>query len=106
MLNEEVGQVCSGGDFVPMPGILECLDLSGGVTAVTLGEEDVISQVAIERRVEIYEVSRLILDIASEYFQVIAIIQNVLCHYGLPQKAKILYGHCPARRELCQYRSA
>jgi hypothetical protein len=68
MRNEEVGQVCGGGDFVPMPGIFECLDLSGGLAAVTLGEEDVIILVAIERRVKIYKVNRLIFDIASEYF--------------------------------------
>jgi hypothetical protein len=74
MRNEEVGQVCCGGDFVPMPGILECLDLSNGLTAVTLGEEDIIILVTFERRVKIYEVNRLIFDIPSEYFQVIAII--------------------------------
>jgi hypothetical protein len=63
-------------DLVPMPGILECLDLSGGPTAVALGEEDVIILVAFERRVKIYKVNRFVFDIAAEYFQVIAVIQN------------------------------
>jgi hypothetical protein len=80
MRNEEVGQVCSGGDFVPVPGIFECLDLSGWVTIVALGEEDVIILVAFERRVKMDKVNRFVFDIAAEYFQVIAVIQNVLCH--------------------------
>jgi hypothetical protein len=54
--------------------------LSGWVTSVTLGEEDVIILVAFERRVKIYKVSRFVFDIAAEYLQVIAVIQNVLCH--------------------------
>jgi hypothetical protein len=60
--------ICGSGDFVPVPGILECLDLSGGLTAVALGEEVVIILVAFERRVKIYEINRLIFDIESEYF--------------------------------------
>jgi hypothetical protein len=59
-----------------VPGILECLDLSGGLTAVALGEEDVIILVAFERRVKMDKVNRFIFDIAAEYFQVIAVIQN------------------------------
>jgi hypothetical protein len=45
-----------------------------------VGEEDVIILVAFERRVKIYKVNRFIFDIAAEYFQVIAVIQNVFCH--------------------------
>jgi len=55
------------------------VDLSGGVTIVALGEEDVIILVALERRVRMDKVSRFVFDIAAEYFQVIAVIQNVLC---------------------------
>jgi hypothetical protein len=44
------------------------VDLSGGPTAVTLGEKDVIILVTIERRVKIYKVSRFVFDIAAEYF--------------------------------------
>jgi hypothetical protein len=51
-----------------MPGILECLDLRGGLTAVTLGEKNVIILVTFERRVKIYKVNRLVFDIASEDF--------------------------------------
>jgi hypothetical protein len=54
--------------------------LSGGPTAIALGEEDVIILVAFERRVKIDKVNRFVFDIAAEYFQVIAVIQNVLCH--------------------------
>jgi hypothetical protein len=63
-----------------VPGILESLDLSGGLTAVALGEEDVIILAAFERRVKIDKVNRFVFDIAAEYFEVIAVIQNVLCH--------------------------
>jgi len=59
-----------------VPGILECLDLSGGLTAVTLGEEDVIILVAFERRVKMDKANRFVFDIAAEDFQVIAVIQN------------------------------
>ena len=51
-----------------MPSILECLDLSGGLTAFALGEEDVIILVAFERRVKMDKVNRFIFDIAAEYF--------------------------------------
>jgi hypothetical protein len=52
--------------------------LSGGVTIVALGEEDVIILVTIERRVKIDKVNRFVFDIAAEYFQVIAVIQKIL----------------------------
>jgi len=42
--------------------------LSGGVTAVTLSEEDVIILVTFERRVKMDKVSRFVFDIAAEYF--------------------------------------
>jgi hypothetical protein len=54
--------------------------LSGWVTIVALGEKDVIILVALERRVKIYKVNRFVFDIAAEYFQVIAVIQKILCH--------------------------
>jgi hypothetical protein len=50
-----------------------------GLTDVALGEEDVIILVAFERRVKMDKVNRFAFDIAAEYFQVIAVIQNVLC---------------------------
>jgi hypothetical protein len=56
------------------------VDLSGGPTAVALGEKDVIILVALERRVKMDKVNRFVFDITAEYFQVIAVIQNVLCH--------------------------
>jgi hypothetical protein len=33
-----------------------------------------------ERRVKMDKVNRFVFDIAAEYFQVIAVIQSVLCH--------------------------
>jgi hypothetical protein len=45
-------------------------------TIVAIGEEDVIILVAFERRVKMDKVNRFVFDIAAEYFQVIAVIQN------------------------------
>ncbi|MCX5636308.1 MAG: hypothetical protein NTX52_01260 [Planctomycetota bacterium] len=44
------------------------VDLSGGPTAVTLDEEDIISLVTIERRVKMNNINRFVFDIAAEYF--------------------------------------
>jgi len=55
---------------------------TNGVTIVAFGEEDVIILVAFERRVKMDKVNRFVFDIAAEYFQVIAVIQNVLCHFA------------------------
>jgi len=44
------------------------VDLSGGVTIVALGEEDVIILVAFERRVKMDKVNGFVFDIAAEYF--------------------------------------
>jgi hypothetical protein len=72
--------------------------LSGGLTAVTLGEEDVIILVALERRVKIYKVNRFVFDIAAEYFQVIAVIQNVLCHIAPLFYSKGIALNVPVRK--------
>lgn len=49
--------------LVPLPSVLERLDLSRRPRAVLLGEEDVVVLVALERRVQVDEVHRLVLHV-------------------------------------------
>lgn len=50
-------------------------ELRGGGCAVFLGEEDVVVLIALERRIEIDEVNRMVLDVAAEDFEVIAVVK-------------------------------
>jgi len=71
-------RLCRG--LVPAPGVLEGPDLRGRPGAVVLGEQDVVVLVALERRVEVDEVNRLVLDIAPEDIEIVAVVQDVLSH--------------------------
>ena len=48
--------------------------------AVVLGEEDVVILVAVERRVEVDQVNRLLLDVPAEDVEVVAVVQEVIRH--------------------------
>ena len=61
-----------------MPSVLERLNLRVGLRAVLLGEQDVVVGVGVERRVEVDQVDRLILDVAAEDVEVVAVVENVL----------------------------
>jgi hypothetical protein len=49
-----------------------------GLSAVFLGEEDVVVLAGVEGRIEIDKVYGLILDVALEDFEVVAVIELVL----------------------------
>ena len=62
---------------VPLPGVLEGVNLGTGLGAVFLGEEDVVVLAGVEGRVEIDEVDGLVLDVALEDFEVVAVVELV-----------------------------
>ena len=53
------------------------MDLGAGLGAVFLGEEDVVVLAGVEGRVEIDEIDRLVLDVALEDFEVVAVVELV-----------------------------
>ena len=59
--------------------------------AVFLLKQDVVGLVAIEGRVEINQVSTLVLDITPENVQVVAVVQRVGIHTGLLVKLAFFY---------------
>ena len=68
------------GFLVPLPGVLEGLDLGTGAGAVLFGEEDVVVLAGVEGRVEVDEVHGLVLDVAAEDVKVIAVVEVVFEH--------------------------
>jgi len=65
---------------VPLPRVLEGRDLRRRASAVFLGEEDAVILAAIERRVEIDEVHRLVADVAAQHVEVVAVEKLVVSH--------------------------
>ena len=61
--------------MVPLPGVLEGADLGGGAGAVLFGEEDVVVLAAVEGRVEVDEVDGLVLDVAAQDVEVVAVVE-------------------------------
>jgi hypothetical protein len=57
--------------------------LGGGARAVALGEEHVVVLAAVEGRIEIDEVDRLVVDVLAQDSQVIAVIELVFLHCEL-----------------------
>ena len=51
------------GLLIPMPGVVEGVDLGGGAFAARLLEQDVVRGVGVERRVEVDEINALIRDV-------------------------------------------
>ena len=76
--------------FIPMPGIPERLDLRSRLRAVFFLKQDVVGLVAIEGRVEINQVSTLVLDIAPENVQVVAVVQRVGIHHLLVLSGQVV----------------
>jgi hypothetical protein len=54
------------------------MNLGTGLRAVFLGEENVVILAGVEGRVEVDKIDRLVLDVALEDFEVIAVIEPVL----------------------------
>jgi hypothetical protein len=67
---------------VPLPRVLEGLNLRGGARAVLFGEQDVVVLTAVEGRVEVDEIDGFVLDLAAKDFEVIAVVKFVLSHWG------------------------
>ena len=66
------------GSLVPPPGILKRLYLRGGAGAVLLLKQHVVVLVALEGRVQIHQIHRLILHVASKDVQVVAVVEGVV----------------------------
>ena len=62
--------------MVPLPCVLEGLDLRGGGGAVLFLEEGVVVLRAVEGRIEIDEVHRLVRNIAGEDVEVVAVVER------------------------------
>jgi len=69
--------VSTHGIFIPLPSVFEGLDLRAGLAAVFLREEHVIGGVGIEGRVEVDQVHTLVLDVAPQDIEVIAVVEGV-----------------------------
>ncbi len=65
------------GVSVPLPCVLEGVDLRTGLGAVFFGEEDVVVLAGVEGRIEVDEIDRLVFDVALENFEVIAVVKLV-----------------------------
>jgi hypothetical protein len=63
-----------------LPRVLKSHDLGTGAGAVFFGEEDVVILSAVEGRVKVDEIDRLVLDVLTEDGQVIAVIELILLH--------------------------
>lgn len=59
-----------------MPRIVKRLDLSGSVCAARMAEQDVVVGVRVERRVEVDEIDRLVLDVSSQHVEVVAVVED------------------------------
>ena len=59
-----------------MPGVLEGVNLAGGVGAVFFVEESVVVLGGIEGRIEINEVHGLVLEVTPEDVEVVAVIKR------------------------------
>jgi hypothetical protein len=88
--------ICACRAFVPSPRVAKCLDLRGGLRAVFLGKEHVITGVRIERGIEVHEVNGFVLDVTPKHVEVISVVQAVHCRsvtaspYGLSSLVVVL----------------
>jgi hypothetical protein len=66
-----------GGAIAPFPSIIKGFDLGCCLGAGLIGEEDVVTGVAVQGRVKVDQVHRLVLDVAAQDVQVVAIVEQV-----------------------------
>ena len=72
-----------------MPGVVKRLDLRRRPVTARPFEQHVVARVRIERRVQIDQVNRRILDTVAQHRKIIAIIQ-MICHLApLPPAARV-----------------
>ena len=69
--------VCGLGLDVPLPGVFEGVNLGAGLRAVFFGEEDVVVLAGVEGRIEVHEIDGLVLYVALEDFEVVAVVELV-----------------------------
>ena len=65
------------GLVVPLPGVLEGVNLGAGLGAVLFGEEDVVVLAGVEGRVEINQINSLVLDVAPEDVEIVTVVERV-----------------------------
>ena len=70
--------ISCGWGLVPMPSVLERLNLCRRLLPVLGGKQDVVARVRVEGWIEVNEVNRLVFDVESENVQVVAVEQLVL----------------------------
>ena len=61
---------------VPLPCVLECLNLRGGGGAVLFLKEGVVILRAVEGRIEIDEIDRLIGEVAPKDVEIVALVEG------------------------------
>ena len=61
--------------LVPVPSILEGFDLGSGARAVLLLEEDIVGLIAVEGRIQIDQIHRVVGNVAPQNIQVVAVIE-------------------------------
>ena len=72
------GLVGALGVDVPLPCVLEGVDLRTGLGAVFFGEEDVVILAGVEGRIKVNEIDGLVFNVALEDLVVIAVVELVL----------------------------
>ena len=72
------------GCFVPMPRVVERLNLRRRLGAILLGEQDVVRRVRVEWRIEVDEVHGLIGDVTPQDIEVVAVVEGVVGHAVTP----------------------
>ena len=65
------------GCLIPLPRVLEGVNLRGGLLAAALFEEDVVVLVGLEWRVEVDEVYRFVLDVTTQDVEVIPVVEQI-----------------------------
>jgi hypothetical protein len=60
-----------------MPSVLESHYLRIGFEPTLVFEQNIVIAVGIERRIEIYEIARLFVDISPKNIQIIAVVKSV-----------------------------
>ena len=76
------------GLLVPVPGVLERLDLRLAALALGRFEEEIVVALGVKRRVQIDEVHRFRRDVLAEDSEVVAVVKGVHAFAGVCGKAR------------------
>ena len=80
-----------GGCAIPNPRVFESANLSGRSGFAALFEQDIVVLIAVKWRIEINEIDALVLHIAAQDVEVIAVVEVI--QLALAQKANFI-GMC------------